>query len=129
MKSYHKSILKLLKKEITPKNVQILEEDDEQIIRFLFRNYRNSGKKTKGYYLTDLGLSYLKEVSQCWEFQMSEDQHFLSRHIIWIERNTTAPYHYNRNTAVLTLFCPKLAMRLKLYGGDIDLLAGGDFHE
>ena len=122
MKNYHKTVLKLLKKEITQNNVQLLAEDDEQIIRFLFHNYRKGKRKSAGLLLTSLGLSYLKEISQSWDFLLPEDMEFRTYHLLWFERNSSAPYYYDRTKRILTVFCPKISMRLKLLEANLDLL-------
>ena len=122
--SQHLRLVKVLRKAYQdkphPVAVVIDDQDDMGLIRLLFKNYRGGNEgENKGLSLTEGGLAIIQLYFKSYRIPMPENYVTQSKHLLYMDRVTTMPWHLDRQ--FLTLFEPDLAMMAKL-AGDIDAL-------
>lgn len=102
-----------------PLGHDVFHDEDEYLIHRYFRNIRGRDENARGLRLSDEGLDMMKAFFASWALPLPEGYVHLPRHIIYLDRITSMPWHLGNG--FLTFFEADLAMRAKL-AGDIESL-------
>lgn len=90
-----------------------LDMKEESVARALFLNFRGVDDP-RGMRLKDEGLLILRSMFQAWAIEYEEGFYANPKHVLYLDRHTTMPWHLKKN--VLTLFEARLGMHAKLCG-------------
>jgi hypothetical protein len=132
----HRIIIDLLRTytvaDENPLGMTLAGLTDEATVRYVFSNYRNNGGRAKGLQLTETGLQLMKCYFKAYEIKTPESHSIAStfarlpkaRHLAYLDRHATLPYFCNAE--YVTLFEISLGTKLKLAGGDIQILIDMD---
>lgn len=127
--SIHVSLVKLIRKMNTDKPaacaVEVPNMTDEEVMRMMFTNFRGGHKdQLSGLQLSQGGLAIMKKFFKAYPIEFPNQLTFSSRHILYLDRMATMPWHATPMLPVtITFFEPDLAMKAKLVG-DLDILMG-----
>lgn len=116
----YSTILDLIKHDLYTDFPEIKEYSQNKLFRTIIRNYRPRNQGGRGLYLSVLGFTYLSKKIQNWSFDYI-DRDFTNHHILFLERSERYPYYYSGMTQTFHTFCPKLAFRLKIANGDLNI--------
>lgn len=95
---------------------------DEELIRSMFVNFRNGNEHKRGLQLSQGGRAIMGTFFKKFEVVFPEQTTFSSRHILYLDRTCSMPWHAtNLLPITITFFEADLAMRAKLVG-DLDVL-------
>jgi hypothetical protein len=125
--SIHYLIVGAIRKayEVNPvKHVsEITNMTDDELIRMMFSNLRGGNEDSKhGLRLSQGGLAIMTSFFKKFEVVFPDQQTFSSRHVLYLDRHCSMPWHANNYLPItVTFFEADLAMRAKLVG-DLDIL-------